>query len=186
MVIFSTKSNIEKQVSPESMDEEKMYLIENSDPWKQHLAMHKKAGLGNAKLFVSGEAVLGEKRDPLRERLGLKKEEQNNSDVKEGEPKIENITYGPKENDSSNIYTTSTHNHSSNAYMGSNNPDRPGFWATCNCGAEFNANVAEDGHLEIKTYTVESSVGTANETAYDNKPSVSEYRSGNEQKTTYQ
>ena len=167
MVIFSTRSEIEKHLSPEEMEKADIRRITASDTWQDHLDMHKKSGIGEAKLFVPGEPVLGKKGDALRERFGLKEQE---VEVSLEETKSASAIYGPV------LHEGAVH------YMGANDPNRPGFWATCNCGAEFNATEGEDGKMEVKSYNIDSSV---NDTAYRATSGSTTYDSNSPKPTIY-
>src|SRR3989344_6041105 len=135
MVHFSS-SKLERELTPEEMEKERLRAIENSDTWKQHAALHQKAGMGKPQLHISGEPLFGEE-DAVRERMGLPQrttEEKGNII-----PKSEPVSYGVNHNTPGHAYTA----------PGS----QPGLWASCNCGAEFKAE-EKGGKLQVTGYGV--------------------------------
>ncbi|MSR85934.1 hypothetical protein EXS74_00895 [Candidatus Woesearchaeota archaeon] len=135
MVNFQS-TNLERQLSPEEMEQERLRTIEGSDVWRQHAALHQKSGLGKAQLHISGEPLFGEE-DAVRTRMGLpQKTIQESSQVI---PKTEPTSYGQQHTPTGHSYTA----------PGS----QPGLWASCNCGAEFKAEEKE-GKLQVTSYGV--------------------------------
>lgn len=144
MVIFQ-RETIERELSKEELERERLRAIQGSDAWKQHAVLHKQAGLGDAQLHISGEPLFGG-RDFVRERFGL---EQTQKPVAAETPKKEStVSYG---------HTQASHVSYSSA------GSQPDLWASCNCGAEFKAEDKE-GKLEVKSYGVVGSDSKA--TAY--------------------
>ena len=90
MVIFQS-TNLERQLSPEEMERQRLHAIENSDVWKKHAAVHQKSGLGKAQLHLSGEPLFGEE-DAVRTRMGLAQRKTEQSS--QGIPKTESVSYG--------------------------------------------------------------------------------------------
>lgn len=143
-MVFFKPQTLEIQLTAEELEKLRLRQIEQSEPWKKHAAMHGNAGLDPAQLHVSGEAVLGENADSLRARFGLK----GAAPVEQRKDLVvpDTGSYGP------NVHKAGEHI----AYTGANQGNRPGLWATCNCGAEFKLEQGKEGP-EVKTYGV---VGT--------------------------
>ena len=137
MVIFQS-TNLERQLSPQEMERERLRAIEGSDAWRQHAALHSQSGLGKAQLHLSGEPLFGEE-DAVRVRMGLPQREKQSEQII---PKTESVSYGAQHTSGHATYTA----------PGS----QPGLWASCNCGAEFKAE-EKGGKLQVTSYGV---VGT--------------------------
>ena len=174
MVIFH-RETIEKELSPEELEKEKLRAIEHSDAWKTHAALHKKAGLGDAQLHISGEPLFGEQ-DAVRARMGLpQKGKQESMPI----IKTESLSYGPQHTGEHSTYTA----------PGS----QPGLWASCNCGAEFKAE-EKSGKLQVTTYGVVGSdtkatgyvVNSSSTAKYTQEQSATSYTSTASSATSYQ
>ncbi|MBI5797795.1 hypothetical protein HZA98_02740 [Candidatus Woesearchaeota archaeon] len=135
MVFFSrSEPGLEKQLTPEEMEQQKLNAIQHSPQWQEHARLHKQAGWGVAKLHIAEEPIL-----------------QNAANQE-----LVQYVQSPKDTGS---YGASLAQHSSsggNHYLGANDPNRSGFWAGCNCGAEFKIESGNKGP-EVKSYGV---VGT--------------------------
>ena len=156
----------------------------NSDEWKAHQAMHQQAKMGDAKLFVPQEPVLGEKKDVLRERFGLQEKKEHKEPEEQLPPlKAETVIYKTPTETGHDIYTKATAPIGT-TYQGSHDPSRPGYWATCTCGSEFHLQEDKKGNIEVKSYTVESSLktegtyGTASQTPSSTYTSPSSEKKG--------
>lgn len=160
MVIFAQRSDIEKTLSPKEMEKQVLQAFQGSDAWKKHQAQHKRTKLGDAKLFVPGEAVLGEQKDMLRERFGLqeRKEEATPEEQQVPQKKEEQVVYKTATEATNETYKPAATSGAADVYQGAHDPNRPGYWATCNCGAEFHIEQDKKGKIEVKSYTVESSL----------------------------
>jgi len=141
MVVF-TRETIERELTPEELEKERLRLIEHSPEWQRHASIHQKSGWGKAQLHITGEPVLGETEDAVRTRFGLQKPRET---AQPAQTAAEQITYGIQ------------HGKEHVTYAGANIGDRPGLWATCNCGAEFKMGQGKDNKPEIKSYGI---VGT--------------------------
>ena len=162
MVIFHAKY-LERELSPEEMERERLRAIEGSDTWKNHAALHQKSGLGKAKLHISGEPLFGEE-DAVRTRMGLPQRTKQESS--QAIPKNESVSYGQQHTASGHAYTA----------PGS----QPGLWASCNCGAEFKAE-EKGGKLQVTSYGIVGSDNKAtgyaisSSASYGKKESSSTY-----------
>lgn len=184
MVIFSHKKGIERALTRHEMEREMLHQFENSDEWKKHQEMHARAKMGEAKLFIPNEPVLGEKKDVLRERLGLRKEEARQQEEQlASQPKGETVIYKTPTETATDLYKPAP-TAGGATYQGAHDPSRPGYWATCNCGSEFHLNEDKKGNIEVKSYTVESSLkpegnyGTSTSATTYTSPSAEKRGSG--------
>jgi len=185
MVIFAQLSDIEKTLSPKEMEKQVLQAFQGSDAWKKHQAQHKRTKLGDAKLFVPGEAVLGEQKDVLRERLGLQeiKEEAIPEEQPVLQKKERQVAYKTEKEATSETYKLATSSGAADTYQGAHDPNRPGYWATCNCGAEFHLEQDKKGNIGVKTYTAESALKT--EGAYSAQSATTTYTSPSAEKNGY-
>ncbi len=135
MVYFS-QSKLEKKLTLEEMEKERLHAIENSNTWKKHVKLHKKAGMGKPQLHISGEPLFGEE-DAVLKRMGLPQRTQQ--DKNRIVSPINEPVYGISHNAPNHIYIA----------PGS----QPGLWASCNCGAEFKAEEKEN-KLNVTSYGV--------------------------------
>lgn len=133
MVIFQS-TNLERELSSEELERERLRAIEGSDAWRQHATLHQRSGIGKAHLHLSTEPLFGEE-DALRKRMGLPQRKQESQ---QAIPKAESTSYAQ--------HTTSGH-----AYTAPGS--QPGLWASCNCGAEFKAE-EKGGKLSVTSYGV--------------------------------
>ncbi|MDP3728966.1 MAG: hypothetical protein Q8R18_05970 [bacterium] len=172
MVIFHKEKTIERELTSEELEKERLRSIQNSDVWKHHAALHKQADLGEAQLHISGEPLFGE-RDILRGRFGLP---QQRTETTTETKNVETVSYGIQHNNPA---------HTTYTAPGS----QADLWASCNCGAEFKAE-NKSGKLEVKSYGVVGSDQKATAyamnssgTSYNNPSSNSGYTT--KQNTNY-
>jgi hypothetical protein len=171
MVDFGRIVTMEKKLSPEAIEKAQIGIITGSEEWQHHQRLHKKSGMQDAKLFIPGEAVLGEIRDPVRERFGLQQEAKPKE---EDTSKKKGLAYGPQ-----------TQDHAGGHYMGANDPNRPGFWATCNCGADFSAQTLGDGSVKVKSYLTDQTAQQAATGNYQTRSSTTDVYGTQQQQTSY-
>ena len=161
MVIFQP-INLERELSPQEMERERLRTIEGSDALRQHAALHSQSGLGKAQLHLSGEPLFGEE-DAVRTRMGLPQQAKQSEQII---PRVESMSYGVQHTSAHGSYTA----------PGS----QPGLWASCNCGAEFKAE-EKGGKLQVTSYGV---VGTdskattyaVNTSSYNQNVSTNSYQ----------
>jgi len=173
MVIFHKEKTIERELTTDEVEKERLRTIQNSDAWKNHAVLHKKAGLGEAQLHISGEALFGEG-DPVRERFGLSQQRTETTvETKKGET----ASYGAQHSNPGHLSYTAA-------------GSQPDLWASCNCGAEFKAE-NKSGKFEVKAYGVVGSdqkatsyaVGTG--VAYGNNSSLATGYNKQQNNTSY-
>lgn len=159
MVFFSrSEPGLEKQLSPEEMEKQKLNAIQHSPQWQEHARLHKQAGWGVAKLHVAEEPIFQNAANP------------------------EVVQYVQTQKDTGSYGTSPAQHSSEGHYLGANDPNRSGFWAGCNCGAEFKVESGNKGP-EVKSYGV---VGTDQKsTSYAVQASQHQYGT-QESSTEYQ
>ena len=161
MVIFH-KETLEKELTAEEIEKQRLRAIENSDAWRDHAKLHAQSGWDAAQLHIPGEAILGEREDPVRARFGLaQKPRESTKEV----ATAASVSYGAQHiSQQHNITYTAAGNKSD-------------LWASCNCGAEFKAE-QKGGELKVTSYGVPGTDAKATSYAVSSASSSSSYEKG--------
>lgn len=144
--------SIEEKVSIKALQESQLSMVESTDFWKEHEKHHKGAKL---EILDSDNQRSG---DSLRASLATVDVGYSSQTEEVG------VSYGPAEQQQVQAG-------SGDMYMGSNDPDRPGFWATCTCGMTMEVDSNPKGNaVEVKSYGV-AMTSTGNASVYTAAPS---------------
>tara|TARA_Y100000310_G_scaffold313860_1_gene362680 strand:+ start:1891 stop:2571 length:681 start_codon:yes stop_codon:yes gene_type:complete len=151
--IIREEKSIEEKVSIKALQESQLSMVKSTDFWKEHEKHHK-----GAKLEIL-ESEGPRNSDSLRASLASV-DLGYSSQVEEG-----GVSYGPAEQQ--HLAPSG-----GDSYMGSNDPNRPGFWATCTCGMtmEVDSNPKNNNTIEVKSYGV-AMTSSGNASVYTAAPS---------------
>jgi hypothetical protein len=162
--------SIEDKVSSKDLEESQLHMVESTPFWQEHQKKHQGAKLT---IFNPGTRHSSE---TIRSALGS-----SDLDYTSTQNQIEKgVSYGPEQS------SAPVHNAEALSYMGANDPSRPGFWATCECGMtmEVEGGGASSSPI-IKSYGV-ATTGASMASIYSGTNSFgASYSSPSTQKISY-
>lgn len=182
------RETIEAKLTPEELEKIKLSKIQHSREFRDHVKFHEEmrregSNIGAPVLHVATEPIFQEKRQTGREQSTQPREETDRT--------AEAVTYASRDQPGGTGGTYTPHTSEAHSYAGANVGDRPGLWATCNCGVQFKLDEKKDG-TSVTTYNpttlasgAQSAYGTSSSsTTYTTETSATSY-STSQSKATY-